>query len=524
MKRRFFKFSDAELFCLQRPSASPTPRTLTISPSILLLTKPPFYRFFQSSPPTASANRLISTLVGLFVQKLTINNNRGSSNNNNSDIKTEEREDLINKISSLRDELLQNVDMIFQILEETKKKDPSMLTSSSAFLELLKLLLLSSPKVALKVFNWKRTRAENDTRMTAAEYAKGIMIAGRNKNVDLAVELFDEATKKCTKTTSMYNALMSTYSCNGLAGKCESLFLEMKRSVNCRPSVVTYNILVSVSGRLMLVDNMEAIIKEMEDSCFSPNLTTYNNLISGYVTAWMWDSMEKTFQMMNAGPVKPDLNTYLLMLRGYAHSGNLEQMELVYELIKEHVNARRLTLITAMICAYCKSSVPERVQKIEALMRLIPEMEYRPWLNVLLIKLYAEEGRLEEMENSINEAFEHKTIVSTISVMQAIVKSYYRCNAVDRLTDFIKRATYAHWRIIRPLYHCKMVMYGTQKRLDEMESVLIEMENCNLPRTKKTFWILYKAYLNCGQWHKVEQLAGLMCKHGYGNPFDSSPL
>ncbi|KAJ6778110.1 hypothetical protein OIU74_001992 [Salix koriyanagi] len=196
MKRRFFKFSDAELFCLQRPSASPTPRTLTIYPSILLLTKPPFYRFFQSSPPTASANRLISTLVGLFVQKLTTNNNRGSSNNNNSDIKTEEREDLINKISSLRDELLQNVDMIFQILEETKKKDPSMLTSSSAFLELLKLLLLSSPKVALKVFNWKRTRAENDTRMTAAEYAKGIMIAGRNKNVDLAVELFDEATKE----------------------------------------------------------------------------------------------------------------------------------------------------------------------------------------------------------------------------------------------------------------------------------------------------------------------------------------
>jgi hypothetical protein len=176
MKRRFFKFSDAELICLRRPSPSPTPRTITTSPSSSILAKPPFYRFFQSSPPSnsasASAKHLISNVIGLFVHKLTINDNSGSNNNNNdikskeskdptnkisslrnnnNDLKSKKREDLVNKISSLRDELLQNVDMVFQILEETKKDDPSLLTNSSAFLELLKLLLLSSPKLALKV-------------------------------------------------------------------------------------------------------------------------------------------------------------------------------------------------------------------------------------------------------------------------------------------------------------------------------------------------------------------------------------
>ncbi|PON78464.1 Pentatricopeptide repeat [Trema orientale] len=515
--RKISELAQAHLLCLHgcSPSASSAakPKTLT-KPHTFTLNKSSNRGFVRDpnadSHPSSSSSGFSPEIIALFASSP-------------SQQVLRRNEDLTRRVTQLSDELVHNHDAAISVLEQ---KGVTLLrtkpTHGSVLVELLK-QLDSRPELALEVFNWRRNHSEFVVPMTATEYAKGITLAGKVKNVGLAAELFSESTIKRVKTTSIYNALMSAFMLNGYADKCQSLFRELKKDANCSPTIVTYNILISVFGRLMLLDHMEATFREIKDSNISPNVSTYNNLIAGYLTAWMWDSMERSFKLMMEASIKPDTKTYTLLVRGYALSGNLEKMEETYELIEDYVNEKEIPLIRTMICAYCRSSNRERVKKIEALMRFIPDEEYRPWLNILLIRVYAEDDWLEAMERSINEAFEHNTTVHTVPVMNSIISSYFRCKAVDKLAKFIKRAESAGWRIYRSPYHCKMVMYALEKRLEEMESVLNEMKKYNLDYTKKTFWILYKAYLICGQRYKAAQVIGLMCKHGYAIPLDVLP-
>ncbi|KAJ3676524.1 hypothetical protein LUZ60_003936 [Juncus effusus] len=405
---------------------------------------------------------------------------------------------------------------------------PSLLRSSSsdpaASLHLLS-LLKPRPELALEVFNWRRKIATgpDPIPLTSEEYAKAISLAGRARDVELAAALFSEAITSFPEP-ALYNALMFTYMYNGLTRRCVAVFESLRQDRRLEPSIVSYNILLSLFGRSMLIDHMEAVLRAADEGGFERTLETHNTVIAAYVTAWMWDRMEAAYISMKSGPVKPDISTHLLVLRGYAHSGNLPKMEKTYKLILSKVPKVDETLIRAMICAYCKSKHPNRIKRIEELLELINGAEYKRWLNVLLIQAYAQENKVEIMERFIEEAFNKKTIVTASGVMRAIISSYFRSDLLDQLTRFVKRAEEAGWRLCRTLYHCKMVMYGKHNRVDEMRGVLDDMASFRFDRNKKTFWIIYKACLSSGRKSEADSVVGLLWKSGYENPVGKSSV
>ncbi|KAI6668068.1 hypothetical protein NL676_036580 [Syzygium grande] len=205
--KRAWRFSipvHAELSCLRRSLATPRPRGPASSPE----GSP---KICGASAPSSAGMREI---MGLFIDKFSRAENEAVLG------KRRPREGLGAKgRASVQ---LGGRDEIVRALDE--KADPLLLSVDGlAFVELLK-QLDAWPHQALEVFFWKRKLQERGIPMTSEEYVKGITVAGRIKDVDLALELFVEATGKRLKATSTYNALMGAYMYNGLAGKCQKLF------------------------------------------------------------------------------------------------------------------------------------------------------------------------------------------------------------------------------------------------------------------------------------------------------------
>lgn len=390
---------------------------------------------------------------------------------------------------------------------------------SRTFLHLLN-SLESNPQLALEVFNWKRR--QSDMSIYPEEYSKSIVLAGRVKNIDLAVELFAEVQSRgINRATSVYNALMTCYICNGLTKKALVLFEDMKRDANCIPTIVTYNILLSTFGRSMLVDHMEMVNQAIKDAGLTPTVHTYNTLIAGYVTAWMWDEMERTFKNMEASSVKPNKSTYSLLTRGYAHSGQMRKMEDAFNYLGDQISQKEVPIIRAMICAYSKSTDTDKMKKIENLIQFIPEEDYRPWLDVILIRAYAHADCVKRMEDSISRALERKSTITTVGVARSVASTYFRHDAIERLEGFGKQAKAAGWKLCRSLYHARMVIYGYQNRLNQMENVLEEMKSSHFRPTKKTFLILYKAYMKFGKEDEIKWTLKRMDEAGFPLPEDS---
>ncbi|PUZ66028.1 hypothetical protein GQ55_3G274000 [Panicum hallii var. hallii] len=396
---------------------------------------------------------------------------------------------------------------------------PTLLAVSPlASLELLS-LLRPRPRLGLAVFSFRR---ELSPAPTLDEFALAISLASRARDPAAAAALFADAATAHSPDQALYNALMAAYMHSGLLDSCLEAFHALERDPRCGPNVDSYNILISLFGRSLLVDHMEATLRSLDASGHPRTIGTYNAIIAGYLTAWMWDKMEAVFQEMLSGHIIPDTTTHLLMLRGYAHAGMIYKMEQAYERAYKHAGKVDNVHIRAMLGAYCKFDHVDRIQKIEELLQRLGPDDYRPWLYVLLIRVYAQEGLVEGMELRIAEALERNVIVTTVQVMRSIISSYFQCDAVDKLARFVRQAEEAGWKLCRSLYHCKMVMYGKHQRLEEMHGVLGEMECFKFDRTKKTFWIMHKAYVSCGRTTEANTILGMMWKHGFGLPHNVS--
>lgn len=114
-------------------------------------------------------------------------------------------------------------------------------------------------------------------------YIKLIVVLGKCKQPEKAHSLFQAMISEgCGVNRESYTALLSAYSRNGLFDKAFSLLEEMKNSLDCKPDVHTYSILIKSCVQVSAFDKVDSLLSVMASQGIKPNTVTYSTLIDAY--------------------------------------------------------------------------------------------------------------------------------------------------------------------------------------------------------------------------------------------------
>ncbi|XP_027336114.1 putative pentatricopeptide repeat-containing protein At5g43820 [Abrus precatorius] len=191
----------------------------------------------------------------------------------------------------------------------------------------------------------------------------------RAGHVSRAIQVFgnldDLGVKRDTETL---NVLLSCLCRRSHVGAANSVFNSMKGKVPF--NVGTYNVVAGGWCKFGRVDEIERIIKEMEDDGFCPDCRTFGFLIEGLGRAGRMDEAVEAFCNMKEKNCQPDVATYNAMIFNFVSVGDFEECMKYYNGMLSDNCEPNLDTYTRIITAFLRTrKVADALQMFDEMLR-----------------------------------------------------------------------------------------------------------------------------------------------------------
>ncbi|KAI5648100.1 hypothetical protein M9H77_34105 [Catharanthus roseus] len=168
-----------------------------------------------------------------------------------------------------------------------------------------------------------------------------------------AQEVFDEIGRRFRPSVVSFNTLISGYCRSGNLREGFRLKKGMEE-IGVLPDVYTYSGLINGLCRVSALSDSIELFNEMCTKGLVPNDVTFTTLIDGHCKNGMIDMAIKIYQQMMRQGIAPDLITYNTLVDGLCKVGDLrEARSLVDEMITKGLKPDKVTY-TSLIDGLCK--------------------------------------------------------------------------------------------------------------------------------------------------------------------------
>ncbi|CAI9277485.1 unnamed protein product [Lactuca saligna] len=237
---------------------------------------------------------------------------------------------------------------------------------------------------------------------------KGLCKSGNNDTAIALLKLMDE--KGCKPNVVTYNTIIDSLCKDKMVDDALNLFKEMVFHKGILPDVVTYTSLIHGLCNLCRWDEVDKILKEMEEQRISPNVHTFSILVDSLCKEGKVKDAKGVFNLMIQEGNVPNVVIYNSLIDGYCLRGEMSKAREVLNLMGSRGLLPNVVTYSSLMNGYCKKL------KIEEAMDLFHEITKKGGMqpNVItygiMIQGLFQAGRCEDACELFNEMRAHKLI------------------------------------------------------------------------------------------------------------------
>ncbi|KAI4341596.1 hypothetical protein MLD38_026301 [Melastoma candidum] len=361
---------------------------------------------------------------------------------------------------------------------------------------------------ALKVFELMREQMWY--KPNPATYIKMIVMLGKCKQPTKALELFQVMVEEgCPANHESYTALLSAYSRSGLFDKAFLILDRMKNSLDCRPDVHTYSILIKSCLQVFEFDKVQFLLSDMKDQGIKPNTVTYNTLIDSYGRAKRYAEMESTIAEMLLQPdCQPDVWTMNSTLRAFGSSGQIGTMEKCYEKFQSSGIQPSIRTFNILLDSYAKAG---EYEKMSAVMQYMQKYHFS-WTDVtynILIDAFGRAGDLKQMEY-LFRLMQSERVRPNCVTLCSLVRAYGQAKDAEKINGVLRFIDNSDITLDLVFFNCLVDAFGRTESFVEMKNVLKIMAQRGFKPDTVTYRTMIKAYTISGMTSHAMELEHLI--------------
>ncbi|KAF7834235.1 pentatricopeptide repeat-containing protein [Senna tora] len=332
----------------------------------------------------------------------------------------------------------------------------------------------------LEVFRWMQKQrwyiADNGV------YSKLISVMGKKGQTRMAMWLFSEMRNTgCRPDTSVYNALITAHlhsrdKAKALA-KALGYFEKMKGMDQCKPNIVTYNILLRAFAQANDVDQVNSLFKDLDESIVTPDTYTFNGVMDAYGKNGMIREMESVLSRMKSNQCKPDIITFNLLIDSYGKKQEFDKMEQVFKSLLRSKEKPTLPTFNSMILNYGKARLKE---KAESVYKKMTVLGYRP----------------------------------SFITHESLIYMYGLCDCVSRARELFDGLVQSKVRIKVSTLNAMLDVYCMNGLPTEANALFERASSLQIYPNSSTYKLLYKAYTKANSKELLDKLLKRMDNDG----------